>query len=229
MNRPSASDAFLTATDIVKTFDYRPVLRGLHLSLARNECVALTGANGSGKSTLLRIMAGLAVPDHGRIGIQGASLTDAGPRARADIGYLGHNPALHHGLSVWHHLEFAARLHGLVQASARAEMLMRSAGLAGVKRTPTGELSRGMQQKVALCRTWLPDPRILLLDEPDSHLDAQGLDFLHALLSQRRRADQTILFTSHRADHASQWADRTVRLLRGRIQEETADRTGRGV
>ncbi len=200
-----------------KSYGFRPVLRGVTLALHTGECVALRGENGAGKSTLLRILAGLSRAEAGNMLWRGHPLDRRDPYVRSHIGYLGPDPALHGALSLTQHLKFAAQLHGLVEAEGRARSLLQSAGLGFSVSRPVREFSRGMQQRGALCRVWLPDPRLLLLDEPGAHLDEAGLLFLEALIAQRQAADQAILLVTHRPELAARWADRTLYLRQGTV------------
>ncbi len=209
---------FLTVRDLTKSFGFRPVLQKLDFSLQQGECVALRGRNGTGKSTLLRILAGLASPDEGQIFFAGVAQQAAGPLLRRSIGFLGHTPGMHPARSLRSHLQFAARVYGMKRPSQRILSLLDSAGLRQVANRPFGQLSRGMQQRGALCRAWLHDPRLLLLDEPYAHLDEDGLEFLDLLLASRRVAIQTILFATHQSEHIARWADREVLLVNGRLQ-----------
>ncbi len=209
---------YITVRGLTKSFGLRPVLQELDLTLERGECVALCGRNGTGKSTLLRILAGLATADGGQIHFAGVAQAEAGPALRGRIGYLGHTPGLHPARSLRSHLQFAARIHGLVDPETRIRALLHSAGLGHAAHRPVGQLSRGMQQRGALCRAWLHDPRLLLLDEPDAHLDREGIQFLDLLVSGRHTAHQTILLATHHRDHVGRWADREVVLQDGRLQ-----------
>lgn len=207
---------------LTKSFGYRHALQAVDLVLDRAECVALRGPNGAGKSTLLRILASLSPADSGQILFQGLSLSHASPILRGQIGYLGHTPGLHNAFTLWQHLHQAAQLHDLIDPAPRMEALVHSAGMEDVLHMPMGELSRGMQQRGALCRLWLPDPRLVLLDEPAVHLDETGLAFLDELVSQRRTAQQAILFATHRQPLAARWADRNIWLAHGRLVPDAA-------
>ncbi len=218
----SADTPLMEVQGLVKSYGFRPILRGAALTLHMGECVALRGENGVGKSTLLRILAGLSPADAGSVLWRGRKLEGRDRSVRSQIGYLGHEPALHGTLSLMQHLQFAAQVHGLIEWDDRARGLLRSAGLSAASSRPVREFSRGMQQRGALCRLWLPDPRLLLLDEPSSHLDAKGLSFLDSLLAQRRTADQTLLLVTHRPELAARWADRTLYLRQGMVHQSEA-------
>lgn len=212
---PRSARPWVEVRQLAKAFGYRPVLQGIDLDLARAECVALRGVNGAGKSTLLRILAGVARCDRGTVRWAGSALAPGDYRWRARIGYVTQSNALQDALSLWQQLDVAARAYGMIDPEPRMRSLMRSAGLEAVRDVPAGELSRGLQQRGTLCRAWLPDPRLLLLDEPEAHLDGQGIAFLGFLIAARKTARQTILFATHRADLAARWADREIWLERG--------------
>lgn len=205
--------------DITKSFGYRQVLQGVRLSLLEGECVALTGENGAGKSTLLRILAGLSQAESGSLYWRGQRIERRSPPVNSQIGYLGHELALHGALTLEQHLQFAAQLYGLIEPEGRIRGLLQSAGLGASTSQPVREFSRGMQQRGALCRLWLPDPRLMLLDEPGSHLDEEGLSFLESLIMHRHASSQAILFATHRQELASKWADRILLLRSGTIHE----------
>lgn len=221
---PAQGAPLIEAREIKKSYGYRQILQGVNLSLQEGECVALKGENGAGKSTLLRILAGLANAESGSLHWRGQPLVRREPHVVSQIGYLGHEPCLHGALSLEQHLNFAACLYSLVEPHGRTRGLIRAAGLRASATRPIREFSRGMQQRGALCRLWLPDPRLLLLDEPGSHLDDEGLLFLETLIKQRQIASQAILLVTHREELASKWADRILYLRQGTLHH-SADPT----
>ena len=200
-----------------KAYGYRAVLSEVRFELRAGECVHVQGANGSGKTTLLRMLVGLTPSDAGTLLVSGREMPPADLARTGAVGYLGHDPYLDGRLTVREHLEFAAACFAMVSPALRIDELLQRAGLAAMQRTRTRDLSRGWRQRLALCRAWLPDPRIVLLDEPDSHLDAEGLDFLASLLDERRAGAQGILLAGHRPP--SGWADRILVLEEARLTE----------
>ncbi|MYD90322.1 MAG: heme ABC exporter ATP-binding protein CcmA [Caldilineaceae bacterium SB0662_bin_9] len=216
-HQPNASPLLLAVQGISKAYGYRTVLSEVRFELRTGECVHVQGANGSGKTTLLRILAGLTPSDAGTLLVSGMEMTPAELVRTGAVGYLGHDPYLDGRLTVREHLEFAAVCFDMVSPAVRIDKLLERADLAAMQRTRTRDLSRGWHQRLALCRAWLPDPRIVLLDEPDSHLDAEGLDFLASLLGERRAGAQGILFAGHRPP--SGWADRVLILKGARLAE----------
>ncbi|MFD0663190.1 ABC transporter ATP-binding protein [Thermocatellispora tengchongensis] len=195
-------------------------LRGLSLTVAEGEFVALVGRSGCGKSTLLRLIAGLLPPSEGEITVAGERVT----KARRDIAMLFQRPALLPWRSVIDNVLLPVEIFGWRRAAhrERALRLLEMAGLAGFETRLPHELSGGMQQRVSLCRSLIGDPRVMLMDEPFSALDAITREELSVEL-QRVHMDNglTIVFVTHSIDEAVLLADRVVVLTPrpGRIRE----------
>ena len=170
-----------------RRFGAKRVLRGLDLDVARGAFVVVTGANGSGKTTLLRLVAGLAAPTAGELDV------DAD---RAELGYLGHEPLVYRELTALENLALYARLYRVPESRERIGMLLERFGLWEVRNERSGTYSRGMLQRLALCRALLHDPTLLLLDEPFSGLDAEGAELLDRELLERR-GHATFLVATH--------------------------------
>jgi ABC-type multidrug transport system ATPase subunit len=170
-----------------RRFGAKRVLRGLDLDVARGDFVVVTGANGSGKTTLLRLVAGLAAPTAGELRVDAE---------RADLGYLGHEPLVYRELSALENLALYARLYRVPESRERIGMLLERFGLWDVRNERAGTYSRGMLQRLALCRALLHDPTLLLLDEPFSGLDADGAELLDRELLERR-GHATFLVATH--------------------------------
>lgn len=161
----------------------RLALRDVSLTLPAGATLVVSGPNGAGKSTLLRVLATLLRPHAGRVAVLGEALPDRGWAVRGRIGFLGHEPLLYRDLSPRENLRFHARLHDV--APARGEELLERVGLGLRGDDPVRTFSRGMVQRVALCRALLHDPELVLLDEPRAHLDAAGSALLDPLLEGR--------------------------------------------
>ena len=177
----------LTARRLGKRYGEKRVLRGIDLELPRGGFLVVTGANGSGKTTLLRICAGLAQPTEGVIE-RGA--------ARAQVGYLGHEPLVYRELTALENLELYGRLYRVPERRERVGMLLERFGLWDARHDRVSSYSRGMTQRLALCRVLLHDPELLVLDEPYSALDEAGAELLDAQLAELRR-ERTFLLATH--------------------------------
>jgi heme exporter protein A len=190
----------ITARRLGKRFGEKPVFRGVDLDVPDGGFALVTGPNGSGKTTLLRICAGLAVPTDGELEI------DA-PRER--VGYLGHEPLVYRELSALENLDLYGRLYRVPERRERIGMLLERYGLWDVRRDRVASYSRGMTQRLALCRVLLHDPDLLVLDEPYTALDAQGAELLDQLLRELHGA-RTLLVSTHDPQRVEQLA--TTRL-----------------
>jgi heme ABC exporter ATP-binding subunit CcmA len=177
----------IRARKLGKRFGDKRVLRGVDLDVDRGAVAVVTGPNGSGKTTLLRICAGLALPSEGElaVGVQ-----------RAAIGYLGHEPLVYRELTALENLELYGRLYRISERRERIGMLLERFGLWDVRHDRVASYSRGMTQRLALCRVLLHDPQLLILDEPYTALDAQGAELLDQQL-QELRNDRTFLVSTH--------------------------------
>ena len=177
----------LTARRLGKRYGDRRVLRGIDLDLPRGGFLVVTGPNGSGKTTLLRICSGLATPSEGTVE-RGAG--------RAEIGYLGHEPLVYRELTALENLELYGRLYRVAERRERIGMLLERFGLWEVRHERVASYSRGMTQRLALCRVLLHDPALLVLDEPYTALDEAGAELLDAQLAELRR-ERTFLVSTH--------------------------------
>jgi ABC-type multidrug transport system ATPase subunit len=176
----------IRARGLSKRYGSKRVLQGLDLDVPAGGFVLVTGPNGSGKTTLLRLVAGLAAPS-------GGSLEVAADRAR--IGYLAHEPLVYRELSALENLDLYGRLYRIPERRERIGMLLGRFGLWEARREPVSSFSRGMQQRLGLCRALLHEPDLLLLDEPFSSLDEEGAELLDSELAGLR--GRTFLVATH--------------------------------
>ena len=218
------STPYLNISGLKKGFGLKLVLRGIDLSINAGECVALLGANGAGKTTLLRILAGLTRPAAGRITIDGLDLIRQTREIQRKVGFVAHQPYLYDDLTALENLLFFARMYAVEQPQTRATKLLLRVGLNKKGRERVSSLSRGQLQRLALARSLLHSPQLLLLDEPDTGLDQDGLQLLSELLQEHREQGGTILFTTHDLEVAIQRSDQITLLHNGRVayQQTTA-------
>jgi ABC-type multidrug transport system ATPase subunit len=171
-----ALEPAIDLTGLRRDFGDRTALEGLDLRVDPGGSVAVLGPNGSGKSTLLRILAGLLRPSGGELSVLGCDLPKETQRLRGRVGYLGHEPLLYRDLSPRENLELAAALHGMEAEAAgpRVDALFDAVGMSARAGDRVAELSAGMRQRIDICRAVLHEPELLLLDEPDAHLDPEA-------------------------------------------------------
>jgi ABC-type multidrug transport system ATPase subunit len=205
--RVGADSPAIRLHGLARDFGERRALAGVDLELERGTTLAVLGPNGSGKSTLLRILAGLLRPSAGEAAVLGCGLPKETWRLRGRVGYLAHDPLLYRDLSARENLRLAARLHGLEPAAAeeRIASLLTVVEMEGRADDRVAEFSAGMAQRVAVCRAVLHEPELLLLDEPDSHLDPRARELVAGLLGPR--AGRTRVVVSHERERAIAQAD----------------------
>jgi Cu-processing system ATP-binding protein len=198
-----------------KTYAGQTAVDHLTLAIERGEVVAMLGPNGSGKTTTLKAAAGLLAPTSGTVllGEPGRPASDAG--ARAAVSFLPQRVAFPDSLTGREVVEFYRRLRGL--DAARTAEVLRFASLNGSSARAVSTYSGGMTQRLGLAVAILPEAPVLLLDEPTAALDPDGLSAFYGLIERRRRADQTVLFTSHQLGDVERLADRFVILVGGRL------------
>jgi heme exporter protein A len=207
-----ALDPAIDLVGLRKDFGDRSALAGLDLRVDRGESVAVLGRNGSGKSTLLRILAGLLRPTSGEVSVLGCSLPKETHRLRGRVGYLGHEPLLYRDLSPRENLQLAAALHGIEAEAAgpRIDVLLDAVGMSARAEDRVAELSAGMKQRIDICRAVLHEPPLLLLDEPDAHLDPDARRRLAPLIDAGN--GRTRLLVSHERGPAAEAADFVLEL-----------------
>jgi ABC-2 type transport system ATP-binding protein len=207
----------IAATRLTRCFGSRVVVDEVSFDVRPAEIVALLGPNGAGKTTTMRMLAGLIAPTSGSVAIEGVQMSRAtGSRLRGRIGFLTEAPGLWDRLSVRENLQVYARLYGLASPDRVIDRSLEAFELTDRAGSRAAELSKGIRQKVALARTLLHDPKILLLDEPTSGLDPEITRRVRRLLDERRAAGCAILLSTHNLDEAERMADR-VAVLHGRL------------
>lgn len=177
----------IRAHGLEKRFGPRRALRPVDFELGRGGFLVVTGANGSGKTTLLRLVAGLVAPTAGRLDVDAR---------RGALGYLGHETLLYRDLTALENLDLYGRLYRVPERRERAGMLLERFGLWEVRAERVGSYSRGMTQRLALCRALLHEPALLVLDEPFTALDEEGAGLLDRQLAELA-GSATVLLSTH--------------------------------
>ena len=209
-------EPLLAARGLRRSFGRVRVLHDISLSLAAGEVLAVAGPNGAGKSTLLRVLAGLMRPTAGEVRVLGRPLTADAAETRRAIGLLSHQSLLYDDLTLLENLTFAARLYGLDDPVATARDALEAAGLASRAGDSPRKLSRGLLQRAAIARALLHGPRLLLLDEPFTALDAGSAERLRAELAARRAAGLGLVVVTHHLAEVWEVATRVAVLVEGR-------------
>lgn len=218
MSAPRADDAAQPAIEVsglTRRFGRTTALDGVSFEVPHGAKVALLGSNGAGKSTLLAILSTLLSPASGTARIEGFDVAREGDAVRRRIGVLAHRPMLYEQFTPLENLAFFAGLYGHA-SSARIEALLRRIGLWTRRDEPTEVFSRGYHQRLAIARALVHEPSVLLLDEPETGLDEEGLALLDELML--RAPGLTVLAATHRRDRVEGWADAVVELHRGRVR-----------
>ncbi len=205
----------LSVAGLHRSYGERTALESIGFELARGETLLVLGPNGAGKTTLLRILATLLRPSGGEVRALGCRVPEGAWKLRGRIGFLGHEPLLYRDLSGRENLRFHARLHGLrgEPAEARIAELVAAVGMERRADERVAELSAGMRQRLAICRCVLREPELLLLDEPDSNLDAEGRELARALIGPA--GGRTRVIVSHDPERFETEANLVLRLEAG--------------
>ena len=209
-------EPLLAARGLRRSFGRVRVLHDIDLTLVPGEALAVAGPNGAGKSTLLRLLAGLMRPTAGEVRVQGRVLTGAAAEARRAIGLLSHQSLLYDDLTLAENLTFAARLYGLPRPAESARAALEEAGLGARAGDLPRRLSRGLLQRAAIARALLHRPRVLLLDEPFTALDAASADRLRETLRARRADGLGLVIVTHHLAEVWDVATRVAVMVDGR-------------
>jgi heme exporter protein A len=199
---------------LVRRFGERDALAGVSVNLAAGQTLLVLGPNGAGKTTLLRVLATLLLPHEGTVNVLSCELPRQAHLLRARVGMLGHEPLLYRDLTGRENLAFYARLYDIPEPEPRIAELLAVTGMASRADEPVRNLSRGMAQRLAVCRATLHRPQLLLLDEPHAHLDPNASALVEPLIG--RASGTTRVLVSHDVERALKEADRVLALSDGR-------------
>ncbi len=201
-----------TLRDVSKLYGRFAALRHVTTDLDPGQCYVLLGENGAGKSTLLRVLAGLLRPTLGEVLVLGEAPMDV----RGRIGYMSHAAMLYDELTARENLAYTVQLYPDCNCLSPDDAL-RMVGLDPTLARPVAQYSQGMRQRTSLARVLLPQPQLLLLDEPFSNMDRASAERMLALLADLRGAGRTIVLTTHQRELAEPIADGLLTMVQGSL------------
>jgi ABC-2 type transport system ATP-binding protein len=217
---PTAAPA-IEAVNLVKAYNTVPAVQGISFAITPGSCAALLGGNGAGKTTTISIIMGLVEPTSGRVSVLGAQM----PRQRHQVlhrmNFESPYVNMPMRLTVRQNMKVFGMLYGVADIDARTRVLSEQLELGDFLDRPTGKLSAGQKTRVALAKSLINNPEILLLDEPTASLDPDTADWVRTHL-ERYRAERgaTILLASHNMGEVERLCDRVIMLKRGKIEDD---------
>jgi heme exporter protein A len=214
---PDTRPPAVSTSDLARLFAGSPALAGVTLEVEGGRAIALLGSNGAGKTTLLRILATAIRSSYGRAAVDGLDVSRDPDLVRERVAYLSHATGLYDDLTARENLEFAAAMLGTPDRRERVERTLADVGLHGRAGDRVRTFSAGMRRRLALGRLLLGRPSLILLDEPYSALDADGMSLVDALLVAWREVGATVLVASHAHDRLDAMLDGQVVLERGLV------------
>jgi heme ABC exporter ATP-binding subunit CcmA len=200
----------LKVTTLSKYFNLSPIFRDFSLTVNSGEKIGLNGPNGSGKTTLLKMISGITSIDSGEIQINGLEVNPEQTNSRKNVFYLGHSVGLYPGLTGQENLEFMAGLYS--QSTSTIPDILSKVGLGTNKSKLLKFYSQGMRQRLKLASALVIDPNVLLLDEPLTGLDPDGIQLFETILSNWDSRGKTMVIVSHNLDWLSRITDRIITL-----------------
>ncbi len=211
----------IIAEGVTKSFGNIRALSGVDLGVKRGKFLTVFGPNGAGKTTLIKLLSTLTKPTSGKLIIANHDVKKDSDKVRGLIGVISHDPYLYGNLSALENIRFFASLYGVSQAEEKAREAINQVGLGNRMHDLVRTFSRGMQQRLAVARAVIHEPRILLLDEPYTGLDQHGGRIFGDLLKWLKSQNRTIIMTTHDLPEGLEISDRVAILDRGRIVYES--------
>lgn len=212
MPKPSPKTPLLRVTDLRKTFGEFTVFEALTFDLEWGRALALVGPNGSGKSTALRCITGADRPTEGTVELNGKPMDERLPSIRTDLAVVMDDLDFFPDLSVVEHLDLFARAHRVHDANDAVDAVLADVGLTMQSGQLPGTLSSGQRRRLALASAFVRPRKLLVLDEPEQRLDAEGLKWLAERLNSEKKQGLAVLLASHDADLVAAVADDVLHL-----------------
>lgn len=206
--------------NISKNFKNKEALKDVSFKVDSGEILGLLGENGAGKSTLLRIISTMLLPSEGSAEVEGYDILKSPKEVRKNIGILfGSEVGLYERLTARENLEFFAKLNGMSnkESNERIDYLINKFSFAEYVDKKIITLSKGMKQKIAIARSVVHNPSVMLFDEPDSGLDFKASKTIFDFMEECKEEGKTIIFSSHSMENIKNYSDRIVVLHRGKI------------
>ena len=202
----------LSAEQVSKRFGYRTIFQHVSFDLFPEEFLLLIGNNGAGKSTLFRLLSSLSRPSSGTLRFNSCAYRECLPQVRRNVGFLGHESRLYPDLSAAENLRIFGTLYQAPELEQRTNTVLEEVGLAKVKTLPVRTYSSGMTKRLMIARMMLINPKVLLLDEPYTGLDALSVEWFQAYLKQFQASGGAIMLITHQLNLGLALADRVLAL-----------------
>jgi ABC-2 type transport system ATP-binding protein len=210
-------EAAVSLERVNKVLNGRPILRDVTFSVERGDIFGYLGPNGAGKTTTIRILLGLLAVGSGRAAILGKDVSIDSARAR--VGFVLEADGLYDNISAYANIAYYAELYGVPRSRPVIEEMLRSAGLSDRAKDKVANFSKGMRQRLALARAMMPNPDLLILDEPTSGIDPTGqIEVRRIIQDMAHRQGKTILLSSHNLDEVQRICNRIALISRGEIK-----------
>lgn len=211
-------EVFLECKNIEKSFGKKRVLKNVDLELKKGCALLLLGHNGAGKTTLCKIIALLSKPTKGKLFFDGNEVEgNTRIKYKESIGFLSHHTFLYNHLTAYENLDFFASLYCIKEKERKIPYLMNLFSIYEYKDEIVKNFSRGLQQRLSLCKLMISDPKIMILDEPFTGLDPQGIENLRENLEKLKSSERTIVLVTHEIDDSIEFCDEVVILKEGRV------------
>lgn len=222
-------DIAVRTCGLSKSYGSLKILNAVDLELRRGEFSVFFGSNGAGKTTLIKILATLTQPSAGKVYVNGHSLKKKPQEIRKAVGIVSHEHFLYYDLTVEENLRFFGRLYEVCDLSEKIALSLKNLGIYAKRNKLVRDLSNGMKQRASIARAVLHEPEILLLDEPFSGLDSEGVSFLLGVLEKFKKSNKTAIVTTHNSDLGLRVCDTAFMLEQGRVKYKKPAGEVRGV
>lgn len=203
--------------DLTKQYEGRTAVKNLSIRIEQGEVYGFLGPNGAGKSTTIFMILGLVRPTRGNVKLFGQQVSDAAPELKANIGVVGEHQHFYPEMTTWEYLSFFGNLYRVRNMATCIDQVLARVGLTSAKRQPVGQFSKGMQQKLAVARALVHDPKLLVFDEPVSNLDPYGIRQIRDIILEEQAKGKTLLISSHLLSEVERTASRVAILDRGEL------------